>query len=208
MSTLLVPNPVSVAAREAEHPVQDFFLQRWSPRSFSGETLDKATLFSFFEAARWTPSANNSQPWRFIYALRDSEHWATLFDLLNENNQRWAANASALVVLVSKTTHVRKGNTEATPLRSHALDAGAAWASLAFQAEFSGWRTHAIGGFDRGRAVEVLGIPEGYHVNVAIAIGRQAALTALPEDLQAREQPSARKPLRELIAEGRFHFAE
>lgn len=192
--------------RTPDHDISELFLKRWSPRAFSGEVLERATLFSFFEAARWAPSANNSQPWRFIYALRDSEHWPLFLGLLNDNNQRWAANASALVVLVSKTTHVRKGADEATPLRSHALDAGAAWASLAFQAEHAGWRTHAIGGFDRSRAVEALGIPEGYHVNVAIAIGKQAERSSLPDDLQGREQPNERKPLRDIVAEGRFNF--
>jgi nitroreductase len=28
-----------------------------------------------FEAARWAPSAYNSQPWRFLYARRDTPNW-------------------------------------------------------------------------------------------------------------------------------------
>lgn len=195
-----------VSERISEFNIDPVFTRRWSPRAFSGETIDDATLYSLFEAARWAPSANNSQPWRFIYARRGSPVWPQWLAVLNDNNQRWAANSSVLIVLVSKQTQVRKGATEATPLRSHALDAGAAWAHLALQAVSAGWHTHAIGGFDKDRARELLGIPEDYHVNIAIAVGRQAERSSLPPDLQLREQPSQRHPLSQLVAEGRFAF--
>lgn len=192
--------------RHPSHPVSPLFVNRWSPRAFSGERISEEQLFSLFEAARWAPSANNSQPWRFIYALNGTPEWAPVHGLLNESNQRWAAGASALVVLVSKTTHIRRDAIEPTPLRSHSLDAGAAWASLAFQAELNGWRTHAIGGFDRDRARAVLAVPADFHVEVAIAIGRQADAESLPEDLRARETPNQRRPLHEIVSQGRFAF--
>lgn len=198
----------AIAHRIPEHEINPLFTGRWSPRAFTGETIDPTTLLSLFEAARWSPSANNSQPWRFVYALNGSAYWPTFFDLLNDGNRTWAANASVLVILLSKTSHFRKGASQATPLRSHSLDTGAAWASLAFQAEYLGWRTHAIGGFDKDKARQVLAIPDGYHVEVAIAIGKQAQRDSLPTDLQAREQPSQRKPLHEIVAEGRFAFDE
>ena len=103
-------------ARNAHFAIDPIFIDRWSPRAFTGEAIDEGTLFTLFEAARWAPSANNSQPWRFIYALKDSASWPGFFGLLHENNQRWAVNASVLVVLVSKTTHVRNGDTEPSPL--------------------------------------------------------------------------------------------
>jgi nitroreductase len=194
--------------RSAEFAIDPIFINRWSPRAFTGESIDENTLFTFFEAARWAPSAGNSQPWRFIYALKGSLNWPSFFDLLNVNNQRWAANASALVVLVSKTSHVRSGDTEPSPLRNHSFDSGAAWAHLALQALHSGWRTHAIGGFNRDKARDVLSVPQGYSVEVAIAIGRQAEHGSLPPDLQEREQPNQRRPLGKFVAEGRFAFAE
>ena len=195
-------------SRNTEFSIDPVFLQRWSPRAFTGEPISEGELFTLFEAARWAPSANNSQPWRFIYALKNSSSWTTLFNLLNENNQRWAANASALVVRVSKTTHVRNGDSEPSHLRNHSFDSGAAWASLAFQALHSGLRTHAIGGFNRDKARDVLGVPEGYSVEVAIAIGRQSDPATLPPELQEREQPNQRKPLGKVVAEGRFSFAD
>jgi nitroreductase len=194
--------------RNAEFAIDPIFTNRWSPRAFTGEAIDERILFTLFEAARWAPSANNSQPWRFIYCLKDSPKWPAFLGLLSNTNRRWAANASVLVVLVSKTTHIRNGDTEPTPLRSHSFDSGAAWALLALQAQHSGWRTHAMGGFNRDLAREVLSVPEGYDVEVAIAIGRQAEHGSLPPDLQERERPSQRKPLGKFVAEGRFAFVE
>ncbi|EPN06679.1 nitroreductase family protein, partial [Pseudomonas syringae pv. actinidiae ICMP 18804] len=52
--------------RIADHPIDPQFTERWSPRAFSGESIEQETLLSFFEAARWAPSAYNSQPWRFL----------------------------------------------------------------------------------------------------------------------------------------------
>jgi nitroreductase len=195
-----------ITARTPDHDIDPLFLNRWSPRAYTGEDMAEAELFRLFEAARWAPSANNAQPWRFIYARRNVGRWAYLLSLLNEGNRRWADKASALVVLLSKTHQLRAGDTEPAPLRTHSLDAGAAWASLAFQAERGGWRTHAMGGFDRAAASGVLGVPDGYHIEIVIAVGRQGDAAALPTELQAREQPNARRPLTELVAEGRFAF--
>ena len=61
--------------RQADHPVSPMFLDRWSPRALSGETIPLETLLTIFEAARWAPSASNSQPWRFVYARRDTPAW-------------------------------------------------------------------------------------------------------------------------------------
>jgi nitroreductase len=197
-----------VSTRQPEFAIDPVFVKRWSPRAFNGETIDEITLLTLFEAARWAPSASNSQPWRFIYALRDSPHWPAFLGLLSGSNQRWAANASVLLVLISRTTQLRSGDTEASPLRSHSFDSGAAWAHLSLQALHSGWRTHAMGGFNRDKAREVLGVPEGYSVEVAIAVGRQAERESLPPDLQERELPSQRRTVGQFVAEGRFDFQE
>lgn len=193
-------------SRQSDYSAHPQFIERWSPRSFTGEPIAQEELFAMFEAARWAPSANNSQPWRFVYTTRDSSNWKAFLDLLIESNQRWATRASALIILLSKTQHLRPGNDQPTPLFSHTLDAGAAWAHLALQAEHSGWRSHAIGGFDRDRARQLLGVPDEYKVEIAIAIGRQAERHYLPVELQEREQPSPRHPVQALVAEGRFAF--
>ena len=88
--------------RTLDHPASKIFIERYSPRAFTGETLPDETLATFFEAARWAPSSYNSQPWRFLYAKKESADFAKFLGLLNEANQSWAKNASVIVILVSK----------------------------------------------------------------------------------------------------------
>jgi len=90
---------------------------------------------------------------------------------------------------------------------THSLDAGAAWANLALQAARSGWAAHGMAGFDVPRTAADLGVPAGFRVEAAIAIGRPGDKSNLPEPLRAREQPSDRLPLSQLAWEGRFRTA-
>jgi nitroreductase len=120
---------MSSTPRIAEHEIHEHFINRWSPRAFTPEAIDEKTLLSFFEAARWSPSAYNSQPWRFLYARRDTPNWERFLGLLNEFNRGWAQHASALVIVVSKTTFTAPGATEESPALWHTFDTGAAWAT-------------------------------------------------------------------------------
>ncbi|KAF0815165.1 malonic semialdehyde reductase RutE [Andreprevotia sp. IGB-42] len=195
-----------MSQRTPAYPIDSQFAARWSPRAYTGEAISDDELFTLFEAARWAPSGSNSQPWRFIYVKQGSAQWDTFVSFLSGNNQLWAPKAAALVLLLSKKTHVPAGETEARPARNHSFDAGAAWASLSLQGAQLGWRTRAMGGFDKDAARAVLGIPDDYHLEVVIAIGRQADAAILPDALREKEQPTPRKPLAELVADGHFAF--
>jgi hypothetical protein len=48
--------------RRADHPIDKLFLDRWSPRALSGESISREELLVLFEAARWAPSSYNNQP--------------------------------------------------------------------------------------------------------------------------------------------------
>jgi nitroreductase len=194
-------------SRTSDYPIDPLFLERWSPRAFTGEAISERELLTLLEAARWAPSSYNSQPWRFLYARRDTEPWPRFLGLLNEYNQSWAKNAAALLILVSKTTLLPRGADKEVPSYTHSLDAGAAWANLALQATRSGWAAHGMAGFDVSRTAAELGVPADYRVEAAIAIGRPGDKSILPEPLRAREQPSDRLPLSQLVSEGKFDAA-
>jgi len=157
-------------------------------------------LLPLFEAARWAPSSRNNQPWRFIYAKRESVYWGTLFGLLVEFNQLWVKDAAALVVIISKKTFDFNGQPSAT----HAFDTGAAWENLALEASARGLVAHGMEGFDYEAARRELHVPDEYDVHAMIAIGKAGDPKNLPFDLQEREVPSDRRPLSELVMEGRF----
>jgi nitroreductase len=166
----------------------------------SGQPITHDELMTLFDAARWAPSSFNSQPWRFIYALRNTPAWTKLFSLLIPFNQTWTKNAAALVVIVSRKTF-EQGN---KPSPTHSFDSGAAWENIALQAQRMELVAHGMSGFDMERAKIELNIPEEFSVEAMCAIGKKGNLEDLPEDLRAREIPSDRKPLSELVFEGSF----
>jgi len=142
--------------REAEYPVDDIFINRWSPRAMSGDPVSKDELMSLIEAARWAPSSFNNQSWRFLYSLKGSNTWDTYFNLLLEGNQTWVKNAGALVVILSKTTFDYNGK----PSKTHAFDSGAAWQNFALQGSINGLVIHGMQGFDYDKAKSELQIPD------------------------------------------------
>ncbi len=188
--------------QETRYPVDEMFLDRWSPRALSGEGVTDEELMTLFEAARWAPSSYNNQPWRILYARRDTEHWPAFFNLLVEGNQAWAKDAAALLLFVSKETFDFNGK----PYPTHSFDTGAAWENLALQATMLGLVTHGMQGFDYERARAELNIPEGFRVEAMIAVGRPGDPAQLPEKLREREAPSGRKSLSEITCEGTFRF--
>lgn len=188
--------------RQADHPVDSMFVDRWSPRAMSGEEISREELMVLFEAARWAPSSYNNQPWRILYARRNSEQWPLFFDLLVDTNKAWCRNAAALLVFISKTTFDHNGK----PSRTHSYDCGAAWENLALQGYLKGYVVHGMQGFDYESARTVLNIPDGFQVEAMAAIGRPGAKEALPEELQKREMPNNRRKLEQTVCEGAFSF--
>ena len=186
--------------RKPGHDISPIFINRWSPRAMSGEEITREELMRLFEAARWAPSSMNNQPWRFLYALRNTEHWEKFFGLLSENNRSWCKNAAVLIVVVSKTTFDFNGK----PSRTHSYDTGAAWISLALQGSFMGLVVHGMQGFDYERAKTELNLPGEYQVEAMAAIGLPGNKYDLPFALEQREFPSGRKKLEEIVFEGGF----
>jgi len=185
--------------RTPDFPIDSLFIKRWSPRAMSGENITKKELMSLFEAARWAPSASNQQPWRFIYALRDTKEWKILYDLLVDFNKLWCKNASALIITLSRTTdeHNKPNNT-------HSFDTGAAWMSLALQARLINCVAHGMAGFDAKKAIKKLHIPQNYKVEMMIAVGKQGEIKNLDERMQKSEKPNNRKHVREFVNNGTF----
>src|SRR4051812_34679324 len=101
--------------RKPEHPIDQIFLDRWSPRALAGTPIPEAQIMSLFEAAKWAPSSYNNQPWRILYGRRDTPQWSLFFDLLAEPNKVWCKNAALLALFISKTTFDHNGK----PAQTH-----------------------------------------------------------------------------------------
>ncbi|GLV24560.1 nitroreductase family protein [Sphingobium sp. Cam5-1] len=187
--------------RETDTALDPLFLNRWSPRAFDGSVMAADDLRTILDAGRWAPSSFNYQPWRFLYATRDdAANWARFLDLLIPFNAIWAKEASVLLFILSETT---MGSPD-KPSHSHSFDAGAAWSAIALQSTLMGYHAHGMVGIDMDKTRAELGVPDGFRIEAAVAIGRMGDPASLPEKLQAREEPSNRKPLEEIAYSGNF----
>ena len=193
--------PENESARKSNYPINPLILNRWSPRAMTGEALNDDDIMSLFEAARWAPSSYNNQPWRFIYAKRNTEHWDRFFNLLAEGNKNWTKNAALLVVVISR----KNFEFNEKPAITHQFDAGSAWENLALEASSRGIVAHGMQGFDYEKAGVDLGVPHDFEVMAMIAIGKKGPIEILPPELQEMEKLTDRKPLKEIIMEGFYH---
>ena len=187
--------------RKAETDVNEMFYTRWSPRSMSGETLTKEELLPLFEAAKWSPSSFNEQPWRFVVGLDEQKD--KLMEYLVGFNQQWCKNAAALVVILSHKTFSRNDK----PNANHSFDTGAAWMALSLEGARRDLVVHGMAGFDKEKIRAELQIPEEYEIDAMCAIGKLGKKEDLPEGLQDKEIPSQRKAISEIVNfDGSFNW--
>ena len=187
----------------ADHPIEAAIRRRWSPRSYAETPVSPSALNSLLEAARWSASCFNAQPWHFIVCRKAEEAaaHAKLFECLSVNNQGWAGKAPVLVLAVARTTFPADGS----PNRYAWYDVGAAVANLAVQAGPLGLQIHSMAGFDAAKAREAFSIGEGFDPVAAISIGHPGPADALPEALKARETgPRVRRKLEEFTFFGEW----
>ena len=180
--------------------ISRIFLDRWSPRAFDASAMPEKDIISILDAGRWAPSSFNYQPWMFLYARRGEPEFDKFLSLLLPFNQSWAKNASLLIFFVSETVM----GVPDKPSSTHSFDTGAAWAQIALQSMFLGYHAHAMAGIEAERARSELDIPADWRIEAAAAVGRQGTLDMLPEGLRAKETPSDRKPLAQIIHHGGF----
>lgn len=181
---------------ETESGVLDVLVHRWSPRGFDAtETIDETKLRCALEAARWSPSASNTQPWRFIVARRGTQEHASVLASLMGFNTVWAGDAAVLIVAIAE-----QSNEQGDSMRWAAYDVGQAMAHLSVQAHHDGLHVHQMGGFDGAALSEAFGLDARFAPVTVAALGTLGSTTHLPEALQEREvAPRARRALADSV---------
>lgn len=155
-----------------DHPVLDAVSARWSPRAYDPRPVSDADLRSIFEAARWTASSFNEQPWRFLVVTRDdAAAFADALDCLLEFNRGWARDVPVLVFAVTATHYAQNGKPNTKAL----YDLGQAVAQLSLEAASRGVQAHQIGGLDTDKVRELYDVPDGYQVVCGVTLGYAAA---------------------------------
>jgi len=183
---------------ETSAPITELIRDRWSPRSFDqAHEISDQDLSSILEAARWAPSANNGQPWRFSVAKRDTELHTQMADALSGFNKAWAPTASALIVVSVKKDE------DGSSSKRHFYDAGLSVSHLILQAQALGLHSHQMSGINFEKMEKLLGTPSDLEVAVAIAIGKKDLPEKLEDPALERElAPRSRLDLADIVLHG------
>ncbi len=187
---------------ETSVPIHDLLARRWSPRAFDvNRAVTRKDLTALLEAARWAPSCNGDEPWRYLIWERavNPEGWQKAFDTLSENNKKWVKNVPLLMLSCAGSIFAHNGQ----PSRWGPHDTGAVSVSLALQAVALGLAVHQMGGYDAAKARAAFDIPAEYTPMAMIAVGYQAAPDVLDEETKQKElRPRSRKPIVEHFFDG------
>jgi nitroreductase len=169
--------------------------ERWSPRAFEDKPVATNDLKLILEAARWTASSSNLQPWRFLIGTKGSKTHDQIFSTLVGFNQMWAGTAGVLILGFAELK-----DPKGEPNSYAMYDLGQAAVSLILQANALGLHTHSMGGFDHAAAKTVFGLGEDQVLGAVIAIGHQDHPSTIsnPKMLEREVAPRDRKPLSEI----------
>lgn len=183
-------------------PIHEIIARRWSTRAFDAtRPVARADLLSMLEAARWAPSCNGVEPWRFIAFDRttDPAGFERAFDCLSAGNKTWVRNAPLLILAVASSDPLSGGR----PNRFSQYDTGMAMMNLCLQAVALGLAAHQMAGYDVEKARTAFGIPADCTPMAMVAVGHQASPDVLDPETKVKElAPRARKPLAERFFEG------
>ena len=76
---------------DTDFPVHELIANRWSPCGFASRQVSREEICSLFEAARWSASSYNEQPWSYIVATQDdAAEFEKVLSCLVDGNQAWA----------------------------------------------------------------------------------------------------------------------
>lgn len=186
--------PMSGAERLAE-PLRS----RWSPVVFDpAHDLADDEIETLLEAARWSPSAGNTQPWRLGVARRGDAAHGALVAHLSRGNSGWVPRASVVLLAGTQVAKDEDGNGPDEPTYSF-YDLGQAAAHVTLQARAMGLHAHQFAGFDHEAVAEAVGLPAYVRLLSGIAVGRLGDPALADERDRARqERERVRRPLDEI----------
>ena len=158
-------------------------------REFTPEPVDKAQLDALADAARWSGSSKNSQPWRFIL-VRDPVTLRAIHDA-GHPQTRALANAPAAIAI---TMPVEEGRGI-----SFAYDEGRAAERILVAASLLGLGAGIawVRGEARDAVARALGLPDDRFVRTIVAIGHPTDAALRPKSAPGE----ARLPREETVFE-------
>jgi nitroreductase len=185
---------MSAKIAQTKHQVIDLIKHRWSARSFAEKAISEKDTQTILEAGSWAASANNSQPWRYLYAHKGTEGFEKILSSLAPGNQPWAKNAAVLIAAVG----IRELPDTQQKNFYYMHDTGMANSFMLLQASSMDIYGHIMAGFSKPHIAEHLALPANEEPICIIALGYLADAELLEEPYKTRElAPRSRKALEE-----------
>jgi len=170
-----------------EHRIASLRGQRQT-RSYTPSSLDPAARAAMIEVARWTGSASNRQPWKFV-VVEDRDLLTGLSTA--KGGSSWIANAAAAFVIL----------TEGTDAQASRFDVGRVAERLLLAANAVGLAGAIVSWVPRDGEEAVrslLHVPAGLWIYAAVIVGQPAPTPSTPS------KNAGRKPVSEIVIPNAF----
>lgn len=178
--------------------ILDIIEKRWSPYSFSSGYIEDEKIETLMAAAGRAPSANNEQPWLFLYTtMENKEKFDVFLEFLTESNRVWAKNAYAIIISFARLNSSYSGK----PNRYAFHDTGMAVANLLTQASSMNIFIHQMGGYSIEKVRDYFKLKDDVEPVAVMTVGYIGDGTNIPEELHKRDEE--RRP-RKLLSEYSF----
>jgi len=148
---------------------------RRSVRSYRDDPVSDEVIGRVLEAARWAPSAVNSQPWHFVVVRSPQRRRALADNARMVGVLRWKHLGTAPVV-VALVGDPRSN-------RWYQVDCALAAQNLMLAAHALGLGTCFVGGFEQRQVRGILGVPRELEVVGLITLGYPARVPKAPPRL-------------------------
>lgn len=173
---------------------------RRSLRAFADRPVEPEKIERMIEAARWSPSSDNRQPWRYVVVEKGAAERPALEEALSRGNA-WAKKAPVLIV-----SGARKEDGSVVESREYYLhDTGLATMSLLYRGVDQGLLVHPMAGWKEAPLKAALSMPEDFRPIAVVAVGYPGRQEDLDEETRRKdERPRVRKEVGEIAFLGRF----
>ncbi len=163
-------------SEEKSMDFKELALKRESCRAYdSGKTVDREVLEEILATATTSPSACNSQPWKFVAC--DGEVAQQMPSCIIKEGlaiNTWTVDVPAFIIVCETKAKLMSG-LECDSQFYAPMDIGMAIATLCYAARDKGLGSCIIGVFDEEKLKSILNIPEDIVIRAIITLGHPAA---------------------------------
>ena len=168
---------------------------RQSDRKYSDKPVEKEIILQCLETTRLSPSANNSQPWKFIVIDEHNLKEMVASGASGLGMNRFTHQAPVIVAVVIEKMNGMARIGSALKKKDYSLiDIGIATNQFCLQAAELGLGTCIIGWFDEKKVKKLLGVERRKRVPLLITLGYS----------EARRREKSRKTLEEISSWNKY----